>query len=88
VVYPYTGVLSLALVAVIAGACQHRPPTSAEKLVLLGFGMLGVQWVAWAYYLYHVTPYGWFIHLLCTLGATFVLAGTCGLPRYSEEEIA
>lgn len=83
-VYPYSGVLALALVAMIAAACQQRRPTDAEKAVLLGFGFLGFQAVAWSYYLYPIWHGAPMLHVIGAIGNLFMMIGACGLPSYGQ----
>ncbi|HVZ16405.1 MAG TPA: glycosyltransferase family 87 protein [Terriglobales bacterium] len=85
VVYPYSGVLALALVALVAAACQKRAPTNAEKTVLVGFGLLGFQAVAWTTYLYPLIHTAILLHVTCAVGTSCMIAGACRLPLYGEK---
>lgn len=85
-VYPYSGVLALALVALIAGECQRRQPRNSEKMVLVGFGLLGFQAVAWTTLLLGTTHNPSAIHMTCAIGTLFMIAGACGLPKYQLAE--
>jgi len=90
-VYPYSGVIALPLLAKIAADCQYRPANDAEKLIFLGIGLLGFQAVAWSDSLMSLmsasTPSGfafqlaWAVHYICPIGTLFLIAGACALPR-------
>ncbi|MBN1403443.1 MAG: DUF2029 domain-containing protein [Opitutales bacterium] len=86
-VYPYSGVLALALIARIASACQTRLMTRAESLIVAGFCLLGFQAVAWTYFLGIITPYAPVSHLICALGNLFMIIGACGLPDYEDVSV-
>lgn len=79
VVYPYTGVLAVALLALIAAHCQRRPITNAEALVIVGIGMLGFQATAWSGYSHTLLP-----HLIPPIGTMAMIVGACGLPTYDS----
>ena len=81
-VYPYSGVLTLALLALIAGECQRRPTLRSEKRIVIGIALLGFQASAWLSFL---DPLGRDLRLLdgiCALGTLLVLLGACALPDF------
>jgi len=91
-VYPYTGVIVLPLLAKIAADCQGRPARSAEKVIFLGAGLRGFQAVAWCENVQrlvsipalsiYATRVTWGLNLICPLGVALMIAGACGLVRY------
>lgn len=87
VVYPYSGVLALALVTMIAGRCQERAATHAEKVVLIGFALLGFQAVAWTNYLSRLTLRASQIHMVCSVGTMLMMIGSCLLSHESQNTI-
>ena len=81
-VFPYTGLLVLALLALIAGKCQNRLPLLPEKFIVTGATLLGFQATAWATALAFLGREVPKVHLVCAAGSLLILIGACALPNY------
>ena len=77
VVYPYSGILSLALAAWVAAQTQRRRIALADLLALTGFGLLGVQAAAWTALVARDPVTTALIHSVCALGTLLMMIGTC-----------
>lgn len=84
VVYPYSGVLALSLVALIAAHAQQRKILNSEAVVLIGFGLLGFQAIAWTAFGARSALALVLIHSVCSLGTLLMLLGACWLPQYGN----
>ncbi len=81
-VYPYTGVFVLALLALLAGECQRRSLLVSEERIVTGAALLGFQGTAWATALAFVGTRALLVHFICAMGTLLIVVGGCGLPNY------
>jgi hypothetical protein len=81
VVYPYTGILALALLAYISNKNRHFFPTYAGILILIGFLLLGFQTYAWESLLSQFTKHAINLNSINATGTVLMILGACGLPK-------
>jgi hypothetical protein len=84
-VFIYSGVLALPLLAKVAADCQHRPATRGERLILMGFLLLGFSEPGWFINSLNLTPAAGVLHLVCPLGTCLLVAGSCLLAGECRE---
>ncbi|MDR3792274.1 MAG: glycosyltransferase family 87 protein [Terracidiphilus sp.] len=80
-VFPYTGILALPLIAKIASECQQRKPLLSHFLILAGFAMLGFQAIAWTDFLNLLGNTDLRMHSVCAAGVAMMMVGTCISPN-------
>ena len=81
VVYPYTGILALALLAYISKENKPFSQSCAGLLILTGFLLLGFQTYAWGELLSQLTKHTINLNYINSAGTVFMIFGVCGLPK-------
>lgn len=82
-VYPYTGIFALPMLALLAGECQKRSLIEPEGCVVTGVILLGFQGTAWTYAFSFLGVASGLLHLVCAIGTLLIVIGGCGLPNYT-----
>ena len=81
VVYPYTGVLALALLAYISNKKKHFFPAYSGIPILIGFLLLGFQTHAWETLLSQFTKHAVNLNFINASGTMLMILGVCVLPK-------
>lgn len=82
IVYPYSAILTLPLVALLAAGSQNRKSSRAESTIAIGFCLLGFQAVAWTGYVSMFTRFAVLLHLVPALGTLLMMIGSVGLRSH------
>jgi hypothetical protein len=76
-VFPYTGVLLLLLLAYVVRSVEISAWRLSDTLLLAGFVLTGVNAVAWDYALEPFTAFSRRVHLLTPTGTVLLILGAC-----------
>jgi hypothetical protein len=79
-VFPYTGVLGLGLLAYIISQSQRRRLYTSEFVVVVGFLLLGFQGTAWSAMMHLLIENTLVMYQVCALGSLVMLIGTTFMP--------
>ena len=85
VVYPYSAVLTLPLLALLAKRSEHEKLGVPEWLLIVGFVLSGTQQNAWGELLSNLTTHVVWIYQLNSLGTALLVGGCCVLAARGSQ---
>ncbi|MDE3103955.1 MAG: DUF2029 domain-containing protein [Acidobacteriota bacterium] len=87
-VYPYTGVFLLLVLAYVVQESRGRKLRDCDQLLLAGFLLTGVQSFGWTHALEPLSHGFMVVHLLNAIGTTLMLLGACTWQPANAPQVA